>query len=232
MIIANHLCRMLDGLFDTSWTEVLAPMFEKDFFKRIQLILMQAKQQGIVVFPKEEDVFKAFELTPFKDVNVVILGQDPYHNPNQAHGLCFSVPDGVPLPPSLRNIFKELESDLGIKAPHSGNLSAWAQQGVLLLNATLTVEAHRANSHKEIGWQDFTNEVITAISKHREHVVFVLWGSFAQSKLPLIDRQKHTVLCAPHPSPLSAYKGFFGSKPFSAINADLLAHKKKPIHWG
>ena len=232
MPTGRHLCTMLNGGFNTSWTEVLTPMFNTDFYKRIQMALTQAKEQGLLVYPNEKDVFKAFELTPFHAVKVVILGQDPYHNPNQAHGLSFSVPDGIPIPPSLRNIFIELESDLGIKAPQSGNLSNWAKQGVLLLNASLTVEAHRANSHKEIGWQLFTNEVITAISNRHEYVIFVLWGSFAQSKLNLIDHRKHTVLCAPHPSPLSAYKGFFGSKPFSTINTHLVAHKKKPIQWG
>ncbi len=232
MPTANHLCTMLNIPIEASWKKVLAQNFEAPYFMQLLQFLNEEKKQGKVIYPAENNIFNAFELTPFDEVNVLILGQDPYHGPNQAHGLCFSVPDGMPNPPSLQNMYKELAADLGIQAPHSGNLTAWAEQGVLLLNAALTVEAQHANSHKDIGWQIFTDAVIQAVSNHRDFVVFVLWGRFAQSKLGLIDTQKHVVLQSAHPSPLSAYRGFFGSKPFTKINDALVLHKKKPIQWG
>jgi uracil-DNA glycosylase len=218
--------------FESGWSNKLKLQFEMTYFKKLMDYLNYESSSGKLFFPKSDDIFRAFQLTPFKEVRVVILGQDPYHKPHQADGLCFSVPDGVPKPPSLQNIFKELESDLGILSPSSGNLSDWAKQGVLMLNTTLTVEAHYANSHKDIGWQLFTDAVIKTVSEHHNFVVFVLWGRFAQSKLSLIDTNKHVVIQSAHPSPLSAYQGFLGSKPFSKINTALVLQKKKPIRWG
>lgn len=198
---------------------------------QLRSFLKHEKQNQKTIFPKGTDIFKAFELTPFDTVSVVILGQDPYHGPNQAHGLCFSVPKGIPQPPSLVNIFKELESDLGIKPPKHGCLESWAKQGVLLLNSVLTVELGKAASHQGRGWERFTDQVIAKLNAKSEPLVFVLWGSYAQQKGKVIDRHRHLVIESPHPSPLSAHRGFFGSKPFSKINAFLARHDLKPINW-
>lgn len=198
---------------------------------QLRSFLKHEKQNQKIIFPKGSDIFKAFELTPFDDVKVVILGQDPYHGPNQAHGLCFSVPSGVPKPPSLVNIFKELESDLGIKPPKQGCLESWAKQGILLLNSVLTVESGKAASHQGRGWERFTDQVISKLNAKPEPLVFVLWGSYAQQKGKVIDRHRHLVIESPHPSPLSAHRGFLGSKPFSKINAFLTQHDLKPINW-
>ena len=184
-----------------------------------------------IVYPPGRLIFNAFNLCPFDKVRVVIIGQDPYHEPGQAHGLCFSVNDGVPFPPSLQNIFKEIHDDIGTPIPTSGNLTRWAQQGVLLLNATLTVRAHQAGSHQNKGWEEFTDAVIRQLNEHREHLVFILWGSYAQRKGSIIDRNKHLVLSSAHPSPLSAYRGFFGNHHFSQANAYLEKNGIPPIQW-
>ena len=183
------------------------------------------------VYPPGPCIFSAFEHCPFDKVKVVILGQDPYHGPGQAHGLCFSVNDGVPFPPSLQNIFKEIQSDLGTPIPTTGNLTRWANQGVLMLNATLTVRAHQAASHQRQGWEEFTDAAIRALAEERENLVFILWGAYAQKKGAFIDRNKHLVLASAHPSPLSAYNGFFGNKHFSRANEYLIAHGQQPIQW-
>lgn len=214
-----------------SWKEVLEEEFEQPYFKKLTEAVRTAYRSS-TIYPPASLIFNAFDLTPFEQVKVVILGQDPYHGPGQAMGLSFSVPHGIPLPPSLRNIFEEMAHDLQIPLPQSGDLSPWAEQGVLLLNATLTVEAGRANSHEHLGWQRFTDQVIRLLSEKREHIVFILWGRYAQSKAQLIDPSKHCILTAPHPSPLSAYRGFFGSKPFSQANFYLIRHRITPIEWG
>jgi len=183
------------------------------------------------VYPPGPCIFSAFEHCPFDKVKVVILGQDPYHGPGQAHGLCFSVNDGVPFPPSLQNIFKEIQSDLGTPIPTTGNLTRWANQGVLMLNATLTVRAHQAASHQRQGWEEFTDAAIRILAEERENLVFILWGAYAQKKGAFIDRNKHLVLASAHPSPLSAYNGFFGNKHFSRANEYLIAHGQQPIQW-
>ena len=183
------------------------------------------------VYPDMYDLYNCFRFTPFEKLKVVLLGQDPYHGEGQAHGLCFSVNDGVPFPPSLQNIFKEIQSDLGIPVPTSGNLTRWANQGVLLLNATLTVRAHQAGSHQRKGWEEFTDAAIRSLAEQREHLVFILWGAYAQKKGAFIDRNKHLVLASAHPSPLSAYNGFFGNKHFSRANEYLKANGKEPIVW-
>lgn len=213
-----------------SWKEVLDDEFEKEYFKKLSLLVRNAYVNG-TVFPPPQLVFNAFTQCPFDNVKVVILGQDPYHGPHQAHGLSFSVPDGVSIPPSLQNIYKELEKDLGIEIPKSGNLERWAQQGVLLLNATLTVEAGKAGSHQGLGWETFTDEVIKKIGEDRENIVFLLWGKYAQEKGIHIDTSRHLVLTAAHPSPFSAYNGFFGSRHFSKTNLYLKKHKIEPIEW-
>ena len=192
-----------------SWKEELKEEFDKPYFEKIVHFLKEEKKAGKVVYPPGKLIFNAFECTPFNKVKVVIIGQDPYHNPGQAHGLCFSVPDGVAPPPSQVNIFKEINTDLEIPMPRTGNLEPWAKQGVLLLNASLTVQANTPMSHSQLGWHIFTDEVIKHISKDKEHVVFLLWGKFAQNKEVLIDASKHKILKAAHPSPLSAYNGFF-----------------------
>lgn len=214
-----------------SWKTVLQQELEKDYFKSLQDFV--AKEYATkTCFPPEELIFAAMNRTPFEKVKVVILGQDPYHGAGQGNGLCFSVNDGVSMPPSLRNIFKELENDLGIPTPASGNLERWADQGVLLLNAVLTVQEGKANSHKKRGWEQFTDAAIKAISEQREHVVFMLWGSFAKKKAKLIDYSKHLVLAHGHPSPLSANKGhWFGNSHFSEANAYLEKVGKEPVRW-
>ncbi|WP_092736512.1 uracil-DNA glycosylase [Riemerella columbipharyngis] len=212
-----------------TWKEVLAPIKNSNYFdtlwKKVKL-----EYQTHQCFPPKKQIFRAIELTPFDDIKVVIIGQDPYHGDFQANGLCFSVSDQVPAPPSLRNIFAELKDDLGV-VKHSNELECWAEQGVLLLNATLTVRGHKANSHKDLGWEQFTDFIIKKISEEKENIVFVLWGSFAQKKKAMIDTHKHFVLKSVHPSPLSAHRGFFGSKPFSKINNYLVSKGQTPIEW-
>ncbi len=212
------------------WDKALAPLFESDNYKKIRDFLKDEYSHH-VVYPDMYDIYNCFKYTPFNEVKAVILGQDPYHNVGQAHGLCFSVQDGIEPPPSLVNIFKELHNDVGCSIPKSGNLTKWAKEGVLLLNTALTVRAHRANSHKDCGWTWFTDNVIKILSDRRENLVFILWGGNARSKKPLIDRSKHLVLECAHPSPLSAYNGFFGCRHFSKTNEYLAAHGKTPIDW-
>lgn len=216
---------------EASWAKELADYFETEKFKSLSDFI-RSEYLSKKVYPSPENIFKAFWLTPFSEVKVVILGQDPYHGAGQAHGLCFSVADGIKPPPSLVNIYKELEADLGIKKDFtSGNLESWAKQGVFLLNAILTVVASIPASHQKLGWEDFTDEVIKTISDRKEHVVFVLWGNYARAKRVLIDQTKHLVIEAPHPSPFSAYSGFFGSKPFSQLNNYLKQQGKTEINW-
>ena len=212
-----------------TWTEILAPIKNTEYFTTLWEKVKE-EYQTTKCFPPKNQIFRAIELTPFDEVKVVIIGQDPYHNDNQANGLCFSVSDKVKAPPSLKNIFKELEDDLGIKKT-SNELEMWAKQGVLLLNATLTVRAHEANSHKDLGWGQFTDFIIKEISDKKENVVFVLWGAFAQKKAGLIDASKHFIIQSAHPSPFSVHKGFFGSHPFSKINQFLEEKGKEPINW-
>ncbi|SEG36418.1 uracil-DNA glycosylase [Sphingobacterium lactis] len=222
---------MMSDRYDASWGQLIDPLFETPKLKALSTFV-QAERQGHTVFPPRELVFQAFRLTPLQNLKVVILGQDPYHNDGQAHGLSFSVPEGIAIPPSLRNIYAELSTDIpGFQVPNHGNLTKWATQGVLLLNATLTVRAHAAGSHQKKGWEYFTDEIIKGISDRTEHVVFMLWGSYAQKKSVLIDQDKHLVLTSVHPSPLSVYRGFYGSAPFSKANAYLRAHGKPEIDW-
>ena len=220
-----------DLILHKSWNKHLKSEFDKDYMCNLDAFLDQEIKSGTVIFPKTENFFTAFNLTPFTEVKVVILGQDPYHGENQAHGLSFSVPAGMKLPPSLRNIFKEIKSDLAINLSDTGDLSRWAKQGVLLLNSVLTVEASRAGSHRNKGWEKFTDTVIRNLNDKKESVVFVLWGSYAHSKENLIDKSKHLVLKSVHPSPLSAYRGFFGCKHFSKINEYLESKGKTAINW-
>jgi uracil-DNA glycosylase len=222
---------MMDVKIEASWKEVLEDEFKKPYFKQIADHLKTEKAQGKTIYPPGSMIFNAFDKTPFDEVKVVILGQDPYHGPGQAHGLSFSVQKGVPPPPSLINIFKELHDDVGAPVPAHGNLEKWAKQGVLLLNASLTVRAGEPMSHSKIGWHHFTDTVITKISELRENVVFILWGKFAQQKMELINTKKHHVLKSAHPSPLSAKNGFFGSRPFSKINTYLVKKGLDPIDW-
>lgn len=220
----------MDVRIEDSWRGRLQEEFDKPYFAQLTQFVRGEYASG-TVYPPGREMFAAFDACPFEQVRVVILGQDPYHEPGQAHGLCFSVNDGVQFPPSLVNIFKEIESDLGKPVPASGNLMRWAQQGVLLLNATLTVRAHQAGSHQNKGWETFTDAVIRRLATEREHIVFILWGSYAQRKGAFIDRNRHCVLQSPHPSPLSAYRGFFGNKHFSCANEYLVQHGYKPIDW-
>lgn len=215
---------------EDSWKQQLQEEFDKPYFEELTRYVRNEYISG-TVYPPGSQIFAAFDACPFEQVRVVILGQDPYHEPGQAHGLCFSVNDGVQFPPSLQNIFKEIESDLGVPIPRSGNLTRWAQQGVLLLNATLTVRAHQAGSHQNRGWETFTDAVIHRLASQRENVVFILWGSYAQRKGAFIDRNRHLVLQSPHPSPLSAYRGFFGNRHFSRANQYLVEHGYRPIQW-
>jgi uracil-DNA glycosylase len=214
----------------SSWQPVLAEEFQQPYFQKLQSFQIEARQTQ-TIFPVEADVFSAFELTPYEHVNVLLLGQDPYHDDNQAHGLCFSVKPGIKTPPSLVNIYKELKADLGCQIPNHGYLAAWAKQGILMLNAVLTVRAHTPNSHKDKGWETFTDAVIKKVNEKTDPVIFVLWGVYAQKKLKSIDTSKHTVIQSAHPSPLSARNGFFGSKPFSAINKALHSTGKPEIDW-
>ena len=216
---------------DPSWHQVLQPQFEAPYFAALKAFLEEERKQ-YVCYPRGENIFAAFDHTPFHKVKVVILGQDPYHEPGQAQGLCFSVPNGIKVPPSLVNIIKEINSDLGVAIPEGhGDLTGWADQGVLLLNATLTVRAHQAGSHQRHGWETFTDAAISALSQQRSGLVFLLWGSYAAAKSALIDRSKHLVLTTVHPSPLSAYRGFFGCKHFSQCNAYLQQQGLDPIRW-
>ena len=212
------------------WDEALAPLFADERYKKIREFLKR-EYACHTVYPDMYDIYNCFRYTPLANVKAVLLGQDPYHNEGQAHGLCFSVQDGIPQPPSLVNIFKELHDDLGCPIPKTGDLTKWAKQGVLLLNTALTVRAHMANSHRDCGWTWFTDSVISLLSEQKEHLVFLLWGGNARSKKPLIDRGKHLVLECAHPSPLSAYSGFFGCRHFSKTNAYLSEHGIAPIDW-
>ncbi|MCD6011029.1 MAG: uracil-DNA glycosylase [Flavipsychrobacter sp.] len=221
----------MDVQIEPSWKEELKEEFDKPYFEKIVHFLKEQKKAGKTIYPPGKLIFNAFDTTPFKNVKVVIIGQDPYHNPGQAHGLCFSVPDGVQPPPSLINIFKELNTDLEIPLPRTGNLEKWAKQGVLLLNASLTVEENKPMSHSELGWHMFTDEAIRHISAHKDHVVFMLWGRFAQNKAVLIDQTRHLILKAAHPSPLSAHNGFMGCGHFSKANNWLREQGEKPIDW-
>ncbi len=214
-----------------NWDALLAPEKEKKYFHDILLFLDQERACGKTIYPEKSHIFNAIQSTPFLDVKVVIIGQDPYHNPGQAHGLSFSVPTGVKPPPSLVNIFKELKSDCGIDKPTHGCLESWAQQGVLLLNAVLTVEENKPQSHANIGWQQFTDHIIQSLNQHPNTIVYLLWGSHAQKKAALIDTKKHIILTAPHPSPLSAHRGFLGCSHFSKANEALVHAGRKPIDW-
>ena len=214
-----------------SWKAVLEGEFSKAYMVALQAYLLEQRSVGKVVFPPAAEIFSALNLTPFESAKVVILGQDPYHGEGQAHGLCFSVKSDVRVPPSLRNIFKELHADLGCTTPAHGNLESWAKQGVLLLNCVFTVESAQAASHKGIGWEQFTDKIVESLNIQRQHLVFILWGSHAQKKGAMIDRSRHLVLSSPHPSPLSASRGFFGNHHFSTANTYLIQHENKPINW-
>ncbi len=221
----------MDVQIEDSWKEVLQSEFNKPYFEKLTGFLKHEIKQNKTIYPPGKLIFNAFNTTPFNNVKVVILGQDPYHNPGQAHGLSFSVPHGIATPPSLVNILKEISADLDIPPAGHGNLEKWAQQGVLMLNASLTVERNKPMSHSKIGWHDFTNAVIANLSDKKEKLVFMLWGGFAKSKQPLIDSNKHLILTAAHPSPLSAHNGFFGCKHFSKANEWLQLNGIHPIDW-
>ena len=220
----------IDPVIDDSWKSLLMDEFNSEYFYALKQFLLSEKEK-FTIYPPGALIFSAFNLTPFEKVRVVIIGQDPYHGLGQAHGLCFSVPDGVMQPPSLKNIFKEIENDVGIAPPAHGNLESWARQGVLLLNATLTVRANQAGSHQKKGWESFTDAVIHKISSTRSNIIFLLWGNYAQAKQNIIDLTRHYVLKAPHPSPLSAYNGFFGCKHFSQTNEILSQLGQPEINW-
>ena len=221
----------MDVKIEESWKRVLGDEFNKDYFIKLTDFVRGEYLAGKKIYPAPKNIFNAFNLCPFDYVRVVIIGQDPYHEPGQAHGLCFSVPDGITPPPSLVNIYKEIETDLGRPSATHGDLTAWAHQGVLLLNSTLTVAAHLAASHAGRGWEEFTDAVIRALATRREGIVYMLWGSYAQRKAAIVDENKNLVLKSVHPSPLSAYRGFFGCKHFSRANEYLIAHGGKPIDW-
>jgi uracil-DNA glycosylase len=222
---------------ENTWDHLLRDQYQHPYFKELIAFIESERAQGKVIYPKDSEIFKALSLTPFSSVNVVVIGQDPYHGPNQAHGLCFSVPRGVPLPPSLKNIFTELNRDLGLwddrpnKRPVHGCLESWAEQGVLLLNAVLTVEAGKPGSHANRGWERFTDSIIMHLNEQRTGLVFLLWGSYAQKKAAFVDRSKHLVLTAAHPSPLSVYRGFIGCGHFSGANDYLRAHGRPAVDW-
>lgn len=217
---------------EPGWLAELGPEFQQPYMQQLRAFLLEEKRQGKVIYPAARDWFNAFRHTPFAAVKVVILGQDPYHGPGQAHGLCFSVPSGVPPPPSLQNIFAELARDLGLPRPADGCLARWADQGVLLLNSVLTVEQGRAASHQGRGWETFTDRVVEVLNARREHLVFMLWGSYAEKKGRIVDRARHLVLVSPHPSPLSAHRGFIGNGHFSRANRYLEAMGIAPVDWG
>lgn len=213
-----------------SWKNVLAEELNKSYFKELKNFI-EEERKSKTIYPPQEDIFSAFELTPYEQVNVLILGQDPYHGENQAHGLCFSVKPGIKIPPSLVNIYKELQDDVGFDIPNHGYLVSWAKQGILMINAVLTVEAHTPNSHKNKGWETFTDAVISKVNLKQEPVIFVFWGGYAKKKLKLINTNRHTIIQSAHPSPLSARNGFFGSKPFSKINYSLRQAGKAEINY-
>lgn len=213
-----------------SWNNKLQPEFKKEYFKELNDFI-KSEYQNKTIYPPNNLIFNAFNLCHFNDVKVVIIGQDPYHGPNQAHGLCFSVPNGVKIPPSLRNIFKELNNDFGMQKPSIGNLTNWAKQGVFMINATLTVESNKAGSHQKKGWETFTDSVIKLLAEQKKHLVFILWGAYAQRKAEIINKTKHLILESVHPSPLSASKGFFGNNHFSKTNEYLIKKNKTPIDW-
>ncbi len=212
------------------WLDPLRPEFSRPYYKKLYRTVYE-EYSKFVVYPPSDDIFNAFALTPLKQVKVVILGQDPYHEPGQAHGLCFSVRPGIDIPPSLQNIYQELHDDLGCAIPNHGCLTKWASQGVLLLNTVLTVRAHQANSHRNIGWEEFTDAAIRVLNTQERPIVYILWGRPAQAKQAMLDNPQHLVLTAPHPSPLSAYRGFFGSRPFSKANTFLKEHGVEPVDW-
>jgi len=214
-----------------SWLERLDDQFHQEYMQKLRDFLVTRKQHRAVIYPPGKQIFNALNSTPFEQVRVVILGQDPYHGPGQAHGLCFSVQPGIRVPPSLANIYREVQADLGIDPPHHGYLQSWAEQGVLLLNAVLTVERGQAGSHQGKGWEVFTDAIVQLLNDERENLVFMLWGSYAMKKGAVIDRRKHLVLKAPHPSPLSAHRGFLGSRHFSSANDYLKKHQQLPINW-
>lgn len=216
---------------DESWKAVLQSEFEQEYMRQLRAFLLAEKQAGQTIYPPGPEIFAALDATPFDQTRVVIIGQDPYHGPNQAQGLCFSVRQGVAVPPSLQNIYKEMASDLDVPIPAHGDLSVWARQGVLLLNAVLTVRAGQANSHQGKGWEAFTDRVIASLNEQRQNLVFILWGSYAQKKGSMIDRDRHFVIRSPHPSPLSAHRGFFGSQPFSRCNQYLRQTGQQEINW-
>lgn len=221
----------MDVQIATSWKHLLQPEFNKPYFAELVNFIKTEKAAKKVIYPAGSEIFNAFENTPFDDIKVVIIGQDPYHNPGQAHGLCFSVPGSTPPPPSLKNIFKELNDDIGMEIPSHGDLTHWAKQGVLLLNTSLTVRKNEPASHSKIGWEKFTDAIIQLISDRKDHVVFLLWGAHARSKQLLINPRKHFILTAAHPSPLSAHNGFFGCRHFSKTNQILAQHGIQPIDW-
>ena len=221
----------MDVKIEQSWKDVLNDEFGKDYFKKLTDFVRAEYLSGKTIYPEAKNIFNAFNLCPLSNVKVVIIGQDPYHEPHQAHGLCFSVENGVDLPPSLVNIYKEIESDLGHKSITNGDLTDWAKQGILLLNSTLTVQAHIAASHSGKGWEAFTDAVIRAVAQNRKHVVYMLWGSFAQKKAGFVNKNENLVLESAHPSPLSAYRGFFGNHHFSKANEYLIANGEMPINW-
>ena len=216
---------------ESSWKQRLQDEFDLPYMADLRQYLLDRKRNGAVIYPPGKLIFNALDSTPFGQVKIVIFGQDPYHGPGQAHGLCFSVPEGVAVPPSLLNIYKEIESDLGRPRPASGNLQSWADQGILLLNAVLTVERGHASAHQGKGWEKFTDRVVAELNAGRENLVFLLWGSYAMKKGAIIDRDRHLVLTAPHPSPLSAHRGFFGCRHFSTANAWLESHGMNPVRW-
>ena len=222
--------KQMNVKIEDSWKEQLAEEFEKDYFARLTDFVREEYKTG-TIYPPGRLIFNAFNLCPFDQTKVVIIGQDPYHGPGQAHGLCFSVNESIAFPPSLQNIFKEIQADLSKPIPTHGDLTRWANQGVLLLNATLTVRAHQAGSHQRHGWEEFTDSAIRILAEKRENLVFILWGAYAQKKGAFIDRNKHLVLTSAHPSPLSAYNGFFGNKHFSRANEYLISHGITPINW-
>jgi len=221
----------MDVKIEQSWKDVLAAEFEKDYFKKLTDFVRDEYLSGKTIYPEPKNIFNAFNLCPLQNVKVVIIGQDPYHEPGQAHGLCFSVQQGTAFPPSLINIYKEIEQDIGHKSVTNGDLTDWAKQGVLLLNSTLTVQAHFAASHAGHGWEIFTDAVIKAVADNQKNVVYMLWGSFAQAKANMVDVSENLILKSAHPSPLSAYRGFFGNHHFSQANQYLQEHGKQPINW-
>lgn len=225
------ISKTVNPKIEASWKRVLEKEFSAQYIKELKDFLIQEYQEGRIIYPPGNQIFQAFNLTPFHTIKVVILGQDPYHGKGQAHGLSFSVPNTITPPPSLKNIFKELHDDLGLPIPASGNLESWARQGVLLLNAILTVRANSAASHHKKGWERFTDAIITTLSDQTSGIVFLLWGNYAKEKEKLIDGEKHLILTAAHPSPFSAHSGFFGCKHFSKTNTYLKSQGKTPIHW-